>query len=289
MKGNIKETIDFCIKIEDAAMRIYEKAASRFKDDKELADLLRKLADDERTHHDFIRKASELLKDDVNLPSLVSLDKEIKEQADRLFQLAENEVEIRRFTKEDLLKCMVSIECSEWNNIFLYVIKTLNRQFREFIPEAVNIQQHKRAIERFLESRPEYNVYLQNIKGLSPVWEERLLVVDDEEIIADLLTATLEDEGAVDSAKNGEKAIERLSERYYAAIITDVDMPVMNGVEFYKKAVEIFPTIKDRFLFFTSSVDDGPLSFFKENDLRYLEKPSTMKEVKNAVVSILSK
>jgi len=51
-------------------------------------------------------------------------------------------------------------------------------------------------------------------------------------------------------------------------------MPVMNGMDFYEEAVKTFSDIKERIIFFTGSCEERCLSFFRENNLRYLAKPS---------------
>ncbi|WP_219265657.1 response regulator transcription factor [Pseudomonas sp. Xaverov 259] len=60
-----------------------------------------------------------------------------------------------------------------------------------------------------------------------------ILVVDDEYLIADILSFALEDEGfMVVTASNGRKGLEVLDRERPALIITDFMMPVMDGLEF---------------------------------------------------------
>ncbi|NHN68739.1 response regulator [Pseudomonas fluorescens] len=60
-----------------------------------------------------------------------------------------------------------------------------------------------------------------------------ILVVDDEYLIADILSFALEDEGfMVVTASNGQKGLEVLERERPALIITDFMMPVMDGLEF---------------------------------------------------------
>jgi two-component SAPR family response regulator len=63
----------------------------------------------------------------------------------------------------------------------------------------------------------------------------------------------------------------------------------MDGIEFYNKAVEIHPDIKNRFLFFTTSTEPKHLSFFEKNGLNYLMKPSSIKVLRKAVKNIIAK
>ena len=58
------------------------------------------------------------------------------------------------------------------------------------------------------------------------------LVVDDSMLIRHTVCRFLEAHGfAVDSATNGEEALEKLATRLPAVIITDLEMPRMSGLE----------------------------------------------------------
>lgn len=64
-----------------------------------------------------------------------------------------------------------------------------------------------------------------------------VLCVDDEELLLDLCRLFLERSGVlkVDTATSAVTALEILKEKEYDAIISDYEMPGMNGVEFLKK------------------------------------------------------
>ncbi|MGN2406659.1 response regulator [Pseudomonas syringae] len=69
-----------------------------------------------------------------------------------------------------------------------------------------------------------------------------ILVVDDEYLIAEILSFALEDEGfMVVTASNGQKGLEVLDRERPALIITDFMMPVMDGLEF-ASAVRTLPS-----------------------------------------------
>ncbi len=171
----------------------------------------------------------------------------------------------------------------------MYTLNSLRHTYGECIPVPAKIYQHRKYIEQFLIKWPDLRTDLERIRYLPPTWNEKLLIVDDDKIMADLFETILKDEGIVEKAVNGEEGLRKVVDKYYGVIITEVDMPIMNGIEFYKKAVERYPNIKDRFLFFTDSRDDQHLSFLRENNLRYILKPSLIIDVKKAVIDILSK
>ena len=61
----------------------------------------------------------------------------------------------------------------------------------------------------------------------------RILLVDDDELELDLLADRLKDAGfEVTQASNGQQALEALRERWYPLVITDWQMPVMDGLQF---------------------------------------------------------
>jgi DNA-binding response OmpR family regulator len=68
---------------------------------------------------------------------------------------------------------------------------------------------------------------------------KRILVVDDEEGIRQLYKEELEDEGyEVELAERGEKALEKISKAKPDAIILDLKMPGMGGLEVLERIRE---------------------------------------------------
>ncbi len=67
----------------------------------------------------------------------------------------------------------------------------------------------------------------------------RILLAEDNPINREIATALLSQEGfSVDAAENGQVAVEMLEaadEGYYAAVLTDIQMPVLNGYEATRK------------------------------------------------------
>ncbi len=72
----------------------------------------------------------------------------------------------------------------------------------------------------------EHSTHLQN---------GRILIVDDESMIRAMLkSAMARTTYDCSLAQNGEEALKRLAEEEYDIVVTDVDMPVMNGIELAK-------------------------------------------------------
>ena len=62
-----------------------------------------------------------------------------------------------------------------------------------------------------------------------------ILIVDDESLIRDLLGSTMETTNySCSFAENGKEALRLLAEQSFDVVVTDIDMPVMNGIELAK-------------------------------------------------------
>jgi len=71
----------------------------------------------------------------------------------------------------------------------------------------------------------------------------RILVIDDEPVIRDLLVDVLSSKGyRVDTAEGGASGLKMADARQYSVVFTDIRMPGMNGVEVYKRLKIISPS-----------------------------------------------
>jgi len=189
-------------------------------------------------------------------------------------------------TKADLLHAIADIEFAEHNDFYLYTVNSIKDALPGLITTAIDFSEHRSHIERFLMNRPEFSDVMEKVRLLPAEGKGRLLVVDDEETLIEAFNKLLAGYGVVDGAANGQEALARIASHEYAAIITDVTMPVMDGVEFYKKAIERYPHLKDRFIFLTN-FGDRYYNFFEQNSVRYLEKPASIKDIKKALAEVL--
>ena len=289
----MRDIIDWLVDFEKTAAKFYYKAAVYFFDDRELSELARTLASDEEWHAEIMAKASEHLKDKEPPPSLVRVDIESKKEIYDIFKKCEEGFESGKVTKRDFLDGIVRAEYSEWNTYLMYVVTSLKELSGEFAHVPMQMQEHKRRIEAFIEefgsSEPEEAAgLLKRMGGLPDVWRNRfLLVVDDDDAITDLLKAILDAKGVVDCASDGKEALEKFNAKHYDVIVMDVDMPRMGGFEFYEKAAKEHADLRERILFFTGDTSEARLAFFRENGLKYLAKPALIEDIVNAVSDIL--
>lgn len=283
----MNDIIDWLIDIEHLAGETYKKTAIYFGDDIDLGSFLDKIAEDEAWHFHIMGNASENLKKLPLSDYAVSIDVETDKKIKGLFQELSDKTDSGRLTKEELFDSIITAEFSEWNDLFLYVVNTLKNIIPEFNYIASRIQIHKRSIELYFESRPESAKKIISYKKLKPVWKERILIVDDEDAISGFLEALLEEEGNIDKASNGSEALELVKKNYYKLIISDIDMPEMDGVTFYKEAVKIYPDINERIVFFTGGISENRKTFFSDNNLTFMLKPSGISTIREKVLPIL--
>jgi DNA-binding NtrC family response regulator len=112
-----------------------------------------------------------------------------------------------------------------------------------------------------------------------------ILIVDDEAIIRDFLSEVLEDYD-IAIACDGDEAIEKLKERCFDLVITDLRMPKVPGEEVVKAARDLHPTTKvivisgySSLYTVSQSVNHGACAF--------LSKPFSIKELMQTVSTAL--
>ena len=110
----------------------------------------------------------------------------------------------------------------------------------------------------------------------------RVLVVDDEPAVAEALSDILRHAGyRIDIAESGEAALGRVRTGVYDVIFSDVHMPDMDGLTFYRNLRELKPELADRLMFVTGDMLGGNIrTFIEETGLPFLEKPFMPAEVR---------
>lgn len=117
---------------------------------------------------------------------------------------------------------------------------------------------------------------------------ENILIVDDEEMIIDLLRHLFKDDGKIDIAYNGKDALELIEKKFYKLIISDIDMPKMDGISLFTEATSKFPEISNRFLFITGSLSQEKQLFFRKENVRYLTKPMKITTLRKEAANIIT-
>jgi DNA-binding NtrC family response regulator len=109
--------------------------------------------------------------------------------------------------------------------------------------------------------------------------KERILIVDDEPDMQEVLTTLLNGEGyLVDAASSGKEGLARLEERLYDLIILDVMMPRMNGIETLIRIKEADPNQVVLMITAYASVENA-IDAMKRGAFDYITRPFRNEEI----------
>jgi len=284
----LKETISWLLTIERLAGTFYKEVQEGFKKDKKMSEFFRHLSAEEAWHFQVMQHASEYLEHNISPPFSISIDNDTKKKVEAPFVRNRELLTARSFSKESVIDCLATTEFGEWNDIFIYVVNALANR-KEFMHVAPKMQRHLKEIENFIGSLPEGRKYLHVIKSLPHVWVERILIIDNDLIMAQFLRSLLYHVGKIETVMTGREGLQKMKEEYFDVIISEIKMPDMDGTEFYNQAFTYDRSIKKRIMFFGRSPKPAQIEFFHTNNLRYLIKPAPIKEIVENVFEIINK
>lgn len=121
--------------------------------------------------------------------------------------------------------------------------------------------------------------------------KRKILLVDDEDLVRqcsqELLIAS---DYEVEVAGNGNDAIGKLKTSVYDLVISDVDMPILDGIRFFLCVEKDYPYLRDRFLFTTGDMpqDAESREVLLRVKGRVLKKPFNPKELLANVKALIS-
>jgi len=102
---------------------------------------------------------------------------------------------------------------------------------------------------------------------------KKILIVDDEDKIRHILQIMLEQKGyKTEQASNGEEALKLLKDYHYSMVITDLKMPVMDGMTLLREIKKIDPDYPVIVLTAYGSIESA-VEAIKEGALDYIAKP----------------
>jgi DNA-binding NtrC family response regulator len=138
---------------------------------------------------------------------------------------------------------------------------------------------------------------------------KRILVVEDDQDIRELLVETLKRSGfETDTAENGKKGLEKFHSQKYNLILTDIRMPVMDGLNMLKQikkedskmpivVVTAFPSVNSAVECLVEGADDYLVKPVQFNDLdvkikkalekRKLQRSLAVRKILNIVLILL--
>ncbi len=112
--------------------------------------------------------------------------------------------------------------------------------------------------------------------GEAKMSEARVLVVDDEKEFLEGIGERLQNRGfAVDTAQNGVEALKKIAVSSYDAIILDLMMPQLDGLETLRQALAKRPDMQIILLTGHATVEKG-VEAMKLGALDFFEKPADL-------------
>jgi two-component system cell cycle response regulator CpdR len=118
---------------------------------------------------------------------------------------------------------------------------------------------------------------------------EDILVVDDDSIMLQVIKHILGREGIVaHCVESGEEALEKITERTFSLMITEFNMPGLNGLELSRKGLEIAPQMS--IIMGTGGISPKITRLAKEIGIsKVLTKPFRLNELLNAIRDVMGK
>ncbi|MDD5585849.1 MAG: PAS domain S-box protein [Alphaproteobacteria bacterium] len=128
------------------------------------------------------------------------------------------------------------------------------------------------------------------VADLPPVLNPlKILIVDDEVELAQTLADLLEPEGHfIDLAANGDIALNKLLQKPFDVIISDLRMPVLDGPALYAELTRILPQYTNRIIYVTGdTLSPHVQSFLSQTPVPVIEKPYRLADVRRALGELL--
>lgn len=161
------------------------------------------------------------------------------------------------------------------NNTFVLTIplnkEGIQQQIEKVMEEDMDILDEETSIEQ------------EDTKGYT------LLLVEDNQEMASFILERLESLFTVETASNGQEALDILHEAHIDLIISDIMMPVMNGYELCKTVKTDMELCHIPIVFLTAKNDlESKINGLKIGAEAYVEKPFSFNYLKNQILSLLS-
>jgi FixJ family two-component response regulator len=119
--------------------------------------------------------------------------------------------------------------------------------------------------------------------------DRSVLIVDDEKNIRLTLSLALEKLNLpVETAANGEEALQKLAEKSYGLMLLDLRMPGIDGMEVLRRLPEIRPEVKVVIITAWGTIE-AAVEAMKLGAVDFLQKPFDAEEVRDMVSSLLDR
>lgn len=117
---------------------------------------------------------------------------------------------------------------------------------------------------------------------------KRILIVDDDTDVHQLLVAALQVEGRqIESAYNGLDGLERITAAHYDLVMTDVNMPGLDGLELLERVHQVRPETKV-VVMTVASTPENIIRAIRDRAFSYFSKPFTINAVSEMAARALA-
>ena len=119
-----------------------------------------------------------------------------------------------------------------------------------------------------------------------------IMVVDDTSVSRMLITESLAEIGVknISMAKDGKQALAALMAKPVHLVISDMNMPGLDGLGLLKALREFKPTAKIGFILLTGSADKSLIERGRQFGLNnFIAKPFSTKAIKTAIEAVVGK
>ncbi len=287
----MKEILDWLLYLEQLAGKVYRSAAEKFTKDKEFREFLSDLANDEDTHFKLLKEVEQnLLSKRIPPPLDIIIDQSTK---DRVVTPLENLYERIKtapgVSKQAAMKAIIAVEFAELNNIFQYVVSSFQKDENEIKKTASIMDEHIERIKKFLKQYTDVLDLSEAVKQMPTIGKEKLLIVENKQPLQLFIAQALSTFGETQTAVNGQDALKKVRNNYFNLVISDINMPVMDGPDFFKRAVEITPGIAKNFLFCARDITPEAEVLCNTYNIKFLKIPFALNQFHKTVKTIIDK
>lgn len=284
----MREIIAWLRQVEELAGEAYREAAGFFSDDEDFSAFLLGLAEDEALHYHVVGSAAALFEEHGGFPvSAVDLDDETRARLEAPLRRCVERVRKGNAAKSEVLADLIDAEYSEWNHIFVYVIRQCQGRSRAFQRIAAIMDAHGKRIDAWKDALVGAEKLKVAAQALPRVWKPRLLVVEDDDALRELFGKVLSNLGEVVTAVNGEEGLRHAENQFFDVTISDQDMPILTGMELFRLSKEFDAGAGQRFILCTGNATGDVRLFCRDEGLLLLEKPVSLSALRDAVVDML--
>ena len=281
------DIVSWLIGVEATAAKLYAKAAVVFREDEDFSRFLLIMSVEEKEHEQLLQQASASISDIQMKKASFFLDGVFRRKVEAPFTRAWQLLRSGELTKSAMVDILAEAEFSEWNEVFLYVIDTLNTVGVEFQKAVSEVDQHRITIQKYISSLPDGESFIQRVNRISQPDSKRVLIVEGNHSVARMLEALAVEDVEVVIARNGEEGISHIQQGHFDLIVSDIEMPKMNGIDMYLQALAVDPTLRSRFIFFTGTDKQEHLDFVRATNTFMLPKPSPVRVICDMMHDVL--